>query len=250
MNTSLKTALLTVAAIFVGLLIYTKVFGPIPFSVTSVTTTKANLFTVQGTGEITSIPDTAMITLGVNKEAPTVEAAKNQVNQIINKIASDMKTLGVDAKDIKTVNYSVSPNYDYSSGKQTTTGYVVIANIDVKLKSIDKANQAVDIATKDGATQVGNVQFVLDDAKQKELQNQARNDAIKEAKEKAQTLANAAGIHLGKVVDIQENAAANSPQPLMKTAIAGNAEDASQPTELNPGENKISVTISLSYETY
>jgi uncharacterized protein len=250
MDKSLKTALLTVAAIFVGLLVYTKVFGPIPFSVTSITTTKSNLFTVQGTGEATAVPDTALITLGVNKEAPTVEAAKDQVNQIINKITADVKGLGVEEKNIKTTNYTVNPNYDYSTGRQTANGYSVSATIEVKMNSIEKANQAVDVATKDGATQVGNVQFVLDDTKQKELQNQARKEAVSEAKENAKSLADAAGIRLGRIVDVQENGDANAPQPLYKTAIAENATDSAPATELNPGENKVSVTISLSYETY
>jgi uncharacterized protein len=250
MDKSLKNALIIVGAIFVCLLLYTKIFGPIPFSVTSITTNKTNLFTVQGTGEATGIPDTAMVTLGVNKEASTVQTAQNQVNEIINNITADLKGMGVKAENIKTSNYSVNPNYDYSTGRQVAKGYTVNATIEVKLDSIDKANQAVDLATKNGATQVGNVQFVLDEKKQKALQDEARKEAIKEAKERAQSLANAAGIRLGRIVDVQENPTANAPQPLYQTAIAEKAADAAPPTELNPGENKVSVTISLSYETY
>lgn len=208
------------------------------------------MFTVQGTGEATGVPDTALVSLGVNKEAPTVEAAKDQVNQIINKITTDLKGMGVKEDQIKTSNYSVNPNYDYSTGRQVANGYSVNATVEVKLDSIEKANQAIDVATKNGATQVGNVQFVLDESKQKELQNEARKEAIKEAKEKAQSLANAAGIRLGKIIDVQENPTANTPQPLYQTAIAEKAVDSAPQTELNPGENKVSVTISLSYETY
>ncbi len=246
----LRIPFFTILFIFLSFFIFTKIFGPLPFSVNSITTTKTNLFTVSGTGEATAVPDTALVSLGVNKEAPTVETAQNQVNQIINKITDDLKKIGVEEKNIKTTNYSVNPNYDFSTGKQIANGYTVSANIEIKTKPVEKANQAIDIATKDGATQVGRVQFVLNDDTQKKLEDQARIAAIKEAKTKAQSLANAAGIHLGKIVDVQENG--NTPQPIFRTMALdkGAGQAAPPPTELSAGENKISVTVSLSYETY
>src|SRR4051812_34923630 len=98
----LKVPFFTILFIFLGFFLFTKIFGPLPFSVNSVTTTKANLFTVDGTGEATAVPDTALATLGVNKQAPTVESAQKEVNQIINKITDDLKGLGIEAKNIKT----------------------------------------------------------------------------------------------------------------------------------------------------
>lgn len=248
----LRTPFFTILFIFLGLLIYTKVFGPIPFYVNNITTTKNSLFTVNGTGEISAIPDTALLTLGVEKSTPTVQAAKDQVNKIINQITADIKNLGVQVKDIKTTNYSVNPQYDYTNGKNTVTGYTVSANIEVRLQPIDKANSAIDVATKDGATQVGNVQFVVDEKKQKDLEKQARQEAIKDAKDKAQSISQSAGIHLGRIVDVQENEG-NTPGPrpyMMSAKAADSAGQAAPPTELNPGENKITSTVSLSYETF
>src|SRR5882724_1461239 len=247
----LKVPFFTILFLFLGFFLFTKLFGLLSFPVNSITTTKQNLFSVDGTGDATAVPDTALLTFAVTKQATTVEAAQNEVNQIINKINADLKTLGVDPKNIKTTNYSVNPNYDYSGGKQSTNGYSVDANLEVKIKPLEKANQAIDIATKDGTNQVGGIQFTLDDTEQKKLENQARVEAINEAKTKAQSLANAADIHLGRIVDVQERG--NTPQPIFKTmaADAGKANDATTPpTELNPGENKVSITVTLSYETY
>jgi len=249
MLTSLRTSFFTIFFIFLSIFIFSKIFGPLPFSVNSITTTKSNLFTVSGTGEATAVPDTAMINLGVSKEASTVTAAQNQVNEIINKITDDLKKLGVKEEDIKTTNYSVNPNYDYTLGKRTPNGYTVNASIEIKIKPIEKANQAIDIATADGANQVGGVNFVLNDSEQKELENEARIEAVKKAKEKAKSLANAAGIKLGKVIDVQENAS-GYPRPIFQTATLEKTEDQSAPTELNPGENKVSITVTLSYETH
>src|SRR5258708_2234429 len=168
----LRTPFFTILFIFLGLSLYTKFLGPIPFYVNNITTTKNDLFTVGGKREVSAIPDTAMISFGVNKTSSTVEDAKNQVNTIINKITDDLKQLGVDSKNITTTNYSVNPNYDYISGQQKPQGYTVDAQIEVKVTPIDKANDAIDTATKDGATQVGGAQFVVDDQKQKNLETQ------------------------------------------------------------------------------
>jgi len=240
----------TVLFVLGGIFLFTKFLGPIPFSVTSVTTTKQSLFTASGTGDATAIPDTAMVQLGVSKTNPTVENAQSQVNMIINKITQDMKQLGVDAKDIKTVNYSVNPDYDYNSGQQKLKGYVVNADVEIKLKTIEKANSAIDIATKDGATQVGGVQFVLDDAKRDQLEDQARQEAITKAKQKAESIAHAAGIKLGRIVDIQENAGGQPPMQYAAPMALNKVADAREQTQLNPGENKVSITVTLSYETY
>ena len=83
---AVRTPLLTVVIFFIGLLLFIKLNGPIPFCVNSVSSGKETMFTVQGEGKVTAIPDTAMISLGVNKNAPTVQAAQDQVNSIINKI--------------------------------------------------------------------------------------------------------------------------------------------------------------------
>lgn len=247
----LKIPFFTVLFIFLGILLFIKLNGPIPFSVNSITTTKETLFTVDGTGEATAVPDTALINFGVNKQAATVESAKNEVNQIINKITEDIKRLGVNVNDIKTVNYSVYPNYDYANGRQRITGYSVNADIQVKMKPIDKANNAVDIATQDGATNVSAIQFVLDDNKQKEVEQQARKEAIKNAKEKAAELSQEAGIRLGRIVQVTENPQQNPrPYPMSNLKVADSAGAGAPPTELNPGKNKVSIQVTLSYETY
>src|SRR5438105_4344764 len=123
----------TVLFIFLGMSLYVKFLGPIPFSVTSTTTTKTDLFTVDGTGEVTAIPDTAMISFGVSKTSSTVEDAKNQVNSIINQITNDIKQLGVNVKNIQTTDYSVNPEYNYNTDQQKITGYTVNAQIEAKL---------------------------------------------------------------------------------------------------------------------
>ncbi len=247
---SVRVPFLTILFALLSLFIFTKIFGPIPFSVNSITTNKQNLFTVSGSAEATAVPDTAMISLGVTKTSPTVENAKEQVNEIINKITQDVKNLGVNEKDIKTSNYSVNPDYDYINGRETPRGYTVSATVDVKLDSIEKANSAIDVATRDGATQVGGVQFVLDDEEKAKLEEEARAEAIKKAKAKAASIARAAGIRLGRIVDVQESGGGNEPRPYYGLTADTKQANPEEPTQLSPGENKVISNISLSYETF
>lgn len=232
--------LVTVATLIIGLFIFAK-FGPgLPLSV--VTTTKTDLFTVTGEGKATAVPDIAQINLGITANAATVSQAQSQANSVINKISSDLKKLGVGDKDIRTTSYNLRREYDKSIG-----GYVVDINLLVKLRQFDKLDQAIDVATKDGANQVGGLSFTLDDATREKVENDARSQAIAAAKRKAEQIAKESGITLGRIINVSEN---NNfgirPIPMMAKAI-DSAE--SVPTQIEPGQSEISVTVALSYET-
>jgi uncharacterized protein len=245
----LKTSLLTTFGILLVFFFYTKLAGPIPFSVNSVTTTKANLFSVSGTGKATGIPDTAVISIGVTKTSSTVADAQSQTNTATNKIIEDLKKLGIAQKDIKTTNYNVNPNYDYARGAQNITGYTITQTLEAKVSPIDIASKAIDVATLDGANLVNGATFTFSDKTKKDLENKARTEAVRMAKEKAQSLSKATGINLGKIVDVQESNG-YTPRPILMMAAKG-AEDNSTAgaTQLQPGENSIEIDITLSYET-
>ena len=235
------------------------VVGPIPFYINSTNTTKTDLFSSSGTGEITAVPDTASIFVGVTKTATTVDSAQSQVNTVSNKLISDIKKLGVSDKDIKTTNYSVNPNYGsggaepliYPStgGSEKITGYTVTQNIEVKVKPLDKVNQVIDTATRDGANLVGGVNFTFSDELTKKLEKEATQDAVSDAKEKAKVLANAAGVRLGKIV----NVVSSTSQPYMRqmgAALENKVISDATPTQITPGESSITISVTIYYETY
>jgi len=231
---------------FILLALYFKFVGPIPLSINSTVTTKTDLFTAVGEGKVTATPDIAKVNLGISVNRSTVKEAQNEANSTINKISDDIKKLGVGEKDIKTTIYNLSPSYDWSSGKQKITGYQITINLEVKVRDFDKINSVIDTATADGANLVGGLQFTLEEEKLKELQGEAREEAVREAKEKAESLAGAAGIKLGRIVNVQENLATPwEARPLMALEKATGDEE---PTAIEPGEQEIKVNITLSYE--
>jgi uncharacterized protein YggE len=235
-------------AIFIVLFLYNK-FGP-PFSFSSTVTQKTDLFTVSGEGKVTVIPDTGIVDVGINITRPTVKSAQSDVNNIINKISSDTKKLGVDAKDIKTSNYSIYPEYDYRASSSKITGYRVTASLTIKVRDLDKINTVIDTATADGANTVSGIQLTVDETKQKQLLQQAREEAVKEAKIKAESLARAAGITLGRIVNVQESGD-NYIRPVAyaKMALESSMGGSAPITDIQPGSTDISTTVTLFYET-
>ena len=234
------------AGFFLLAALYFRFVGPIPISMTSIVTTKTDLFTVQGEGKVTAVPDMATVNLGITVSRASVKEAQNEANRVMNKITEEIKKLGVQEKDIKTTSYNLNPNYDWSGGKQRITGYQITINLKVKVRDFDKINQVIDSATTNGANLVGGLQFSVDEPKLKELQAKAREEAIKEAKEKAEEIAKAGGMNLGKIVNIQENIITPwEPRPLMLEKAAGGA---GEPTQIEPGEQEIKISVTLSYE--
>lgn len=244
----LKVPSLQVLIAIISFFLITKIFGPIPLTVNSIQTTKNDLFTVEGVGEATGIPKTAQFTVGVTETATTVEQAQNKVNTSMNRIINELKKLGISDKKIKTINYNVSPNIDYTKEPQQTTGYTVNALLEVQLDDASKANQAVDTATRNGANIVNGVTFVLSDADREKLEKEARTKAIKDAKEKAQELSKEVGLKIGRVISVTVNP---EPSPIIyKTTTSLEARGGlDTSTNLQPGENTIRVTVSISYET-
>ncbi len=234
-----------------GIVAISRVVGPLPLSVTSTVTQKQSTFDVSGDSKITTVPDKAVVSLGITVNESTVKSAQDKANKIINDINSELGKLGIEKKDIKTDNYSLYPNYDYGNGAQRITGYNVNANLSVSISDFAKLNQAVDAATSVGANQVGGINFTLSDDKKKDVENEARKEAIENAKSKAQELAGLAGMKLGKIVNVYETPQFEGAMYAkdMVSALPQAGGGAGAPTNIEPGSTSFSFTVTLSYET-
>ena len=235
---------LSIFAFFVLLFLYTKIAGPISFSINSITTTKSDTFNVSGEGSVTVKPDIALISAGVTAKGNTVKEAQDQINTVSNNIAASIKKLGVEEKDIQTTNYTINPNYDFQSNIQRITGYNASTNFLIKIRNIDLINQVIDAATTSGANQISSISFDVDEKAKAE--DEARKKAVDAAKKKAESAARIAGFRLGKLVNYSENFGGGAfPIPLSRdlSISAGSPK-----TEIEPGSSEIKVVVTLSYE--
>lgn len=217
--------------------LYTKIAGPLPFSVNS--TTNTSILDVIGEGRVTVAPDLANVSAGVSTTGSTVKEVQDKMNATINKVSAAIKALGIDAKDIQTSNYNVNPTYGES---QRITGYSASTNLTIKVREIDKVNSVIDAATEAGATNVSSLGFETSETAV--FEEKARKEAIDNAKKKAEVAAKAAGFRLGSIINYQENTG-GFPQPLAFES-AGRGGDLK--TNVEPGTNEIVITVTLSYE--
>lgn len=230
---------------FIALFAYTKLAGPIPFTVTSVTTTKTDTFTVTGEGKVSVPPDIAVVSAGVQAQAATVKLAQDQLNTAINAVSAAVKKAGVADKDIQTSGYTITPMYDYSGRTPRITGYQASSNLTIKVRAIDTANAVIDAATAAGANQIGGMSFDVDD--KTKAQNEARTMAVDDAKKKATAAAKIAGFTLGKIINYSEDFG-TAPRPIPMLAKADVGLGGGAPTQIETGSNEITVTVSLSYQ--
>lgn len=232
---------------FVLLFVYSK-FGPsLPISV--LTQTKGEPMIVSDTGKVTVVPDIAKVTFGIEAQGQSLKQTQDSVNKKSKALTDSLKKLGIDEKDIKTTNYSVSPEYDYSNSPYRINGYRVSTNYEVKITNFELVNDALTLATESGANVIGNISFEVNEKTKEEYTQKARGEAVKLAKNKAEGLAKASGITLGKIINVSESFGVDYPRPIAyaKEMSAGGA-DLQTVANVTPGETEISVTVSLSYE--
>ena len=203
---------------------------------------------VTGTGMVYLTPDVAYINIGVHTEQPTASEAVSANNDQTQQVVNAVKKFGVDAKDIRTTNFSIYPNtqYDQQTGKPGSTTYIVDNTIYVTVHQLDKLGDLLDATVQAGANNVNSIQFDVFD-KTSAIQ-QARDQAVKDAQTQAQGLASASGVTLGSVQTVSFTN--EIPQPVTDVYGKGGGGLAAAPASvpINTGQLTLTVTVDMTYE--
>jgi uncharacterized protein YggE len=208
-----------------------------------------NTISVSGEGKVLAKPDIGQVSLSVLSQAKTVAAAQKDNTEKMNKISKALKEMEIKEEDLKTTNYSIYPQYQYTSGRSVIIGYEVSQTLEVKIRDLDKVGDILGKAAAAGANQVGSLSFTFDDLEK--LRSEARQEAIDNAKSKAQDLAKSLGISLGKVVSFSESSSDGSvPVPLYSSAKDDYGIGGGAAPDIQTGQNEIQIVVNLSYEIY
>lgn len=202
---------------------------------------------VSGEGEATAAPDLAMLTLSVMREAKTARAALDANNDAMAAVIAAMKSAGVADRDLQTAGIQISPRYNYTNDPDGTqkaelVAYQVTNTLSVRVRDIDKTGEILDKAVTLGVNEGGGISFTNADPSL--IITQARKKAVSDAIAKAKTLAEAAGVSVGKVVEISEQSYA--PQPMPMSAKSFDAARAAVP--IQAGENSYRVQVNVTFE--
>jgi len=210
-----------------------------------------NQITVSGQGKISTAPDIATITLGIETEGEDVKEITKENTDSMNAMIDGVKKLGVESKDIQTTQYLISPQYNWTEKEgRVLDGYKITQNIEIKIRDFTKIGDILNIGTKSGANVVNNLQFSIEDMEK--VRSKAREKALTEAKEKAETIAKQTGIKLGKIINVYDesiygDSARYSSVKMIAEDAAYGAGAVQSPT-IEAGEQDLTVTVNIIYK--
>lgn len=201
---------------------------------------RSKLIKVTGEGEVAVQPDTASVHLGVITEAKELIPAQQQNSITSTKVINSLLELGIDKNLIRTFDYRIESNYDFDQGKQIFRGYKITHILEVTIEDLSLVGKVVDTAVQNGANYVANVQFTT---KYKDtFYQQALTLAVKNAFEKAKTIANSIQVTLHPT-PILVTEGGNVIQPFESKQFAAGFSS----TQLQPGQLIIKATIAAEY---
>ena len=198
--------------------------------------------TVVGAGKVQGTPDTLTVNASIEFVAPDVSGALSQSSDRQKAVIDALVGSGIDRKDIRTTQVTLQPQF--AGGDSTAIiGYRASNSIDVKIRKLDTASQAIALIAGTGgdATRINSVNFSIEDDSQ--LVKDARARAFNDAKDRANQYAQLAGLDLGKVLSITESGAATPPTPM---PYSRGAEMAAVPLE--PGQQTVGFNVTVTFE--
>jgi uncharacterized protein len=206
---------------------------------------------VVGEGSVTMAPDYARIRSGVTTTAKTVKEASDSNSKVMTAMIAALADAGIAKKDIQTSEFSIEPVYTSPSSKFSTdgpngppklSGFRVANHVNVIIRQISQVADILDGLVKAGATDVGNVAFLVSD-REKAL-DQARESAMANAQHKAELYAHASGVTLGRVAWITES---SDLQPILPMGVA-RSKMASAPVPIESGEDTITARVTVGFD--
>jgi len=206
------------------------------------------IVTISAQGKITAKPDLSTIDTSVVANAFASQDAQNQNTVKTNAVIAFLKSQGILEKDIQTSNYNIYPNYDYANGKQSITGYTASQSLNVKIRNTNSIGAVLEGIVANGANQVQNVSYSFDNPDS--FREQAREQALANAKDKAQKLAKAAGAEIGDLISFNEDQAqypVTVPFNAKGSFGAGNAVQPAPQPQIEPGVQDITAQVTVTY---
>jgi uncharacterized protein YggE len=234
-----------VSLVLLAVLLVLQLLALVPGGARSGTVAEPSGITVMAEGKATGKPDLAMITLGVETRDSEAQKAAEQNNSQMANVMAALRAEGVAEEDVQTVDYSIRAEIDWENEEQRVIGYVVVNSVLVKMRDTNKVGDVLDAATEAGANNVYSIQFTFDDPSA--LGEQARAEAMTEARKKAEALAQLAGVGLGRPRQINESFVEPWSLYAEKAYVPAPSADAGS-TPVSPGQLEVTVQVQVTYD--
>lgn len=199
---------------------------------------------ISASGEVTRVPDLAIITAGVVTRATTARSALQQAANKMARVRAALTRAGVADRDIQTSNINLNPDYAYENNRPPRlTGYNASNQVTVKFRDIANAGEILDALVAEGANSINGPTLTID--KPQAALDEARTRAIATARARADLYARSLGLRVVRVVAISESGG-SFPVPPPMVMMRAEAADAS--TKIDPGEQTLQVNVAMTFE--
>ena len=201
---------------------------------------------VSATGEVTRVPDVAVISAGVVTRQQTATAAIQEAADRMSRVLAALKRAGVEERDIQTSNVSLNPEYRYVENQPPQlVGYTATNQLTIRFRDIRNSGKILDALVGQGANQINGPSLTID--KPEAALDEARAQAVAKARARAELYARALGLRVVRVVSVNEGGGSYPvppPVPMYARAEMAAAAD----TKIVPGEQKLQITLAVTFE--
>jgi uncharacterized protein YggE len=199
---------------------------------------------VTATGEVTRVPDLAIINAGVVTRASTARSALQQAANKMARVRAALARAGVADRDIQTSNISLNPDYAYENNRPPRlTGYNASNQVTVRFRDIANAGEILDALVAEGANSINGPTLTID--RPEAALDEARTRAIAAGRSRAELYARSMGLRVVRVVAVSESGGS---YPVPPPVVMMRAEAADASTKIDPGEQKLQVTLAMTFE--
>jgi uncharacterized protein YggE len=200
---------------------------------------------ITATGEVTRVPDVAIISAGVVSRAATASAAMQDAANRMDRVLAALKRAGVESRDIQTSSVNLNPEYRYPENQSPQlVGYQASNTVTVRFRDIRNSGKILDALVSEGANQINGPNLTID--KPEAALDEARAKAVAEGRARAELYARSLGLHVARVVAVSESGGYAVPPPPPMPVMARAYESAQ--TKIEPGEQKLQVTLTMTFE--
>ena len=204
----------------------------------------ATVLSISASAQASATPDVALISAGVvTQHADSNTALRNNAEQM-QRVMSALKAAAIADRDIQTSGISLSPQYLYAENQPPQIqGYQASNTLNIKVRNLARLGQVLDALAAQGANQINGPSFAIDQPEP--LYQQARLDALRQARTQADTYASALGLKVRRVISLSEGNHTQAPMPLMAMRSAAKAE---MDTPIAAGQSSVQVQLDVVYE--
>jgi uncharacterized protein len=200
---------------------------------------------VTATGEVSRVPDIAIISAGVVSRSPTAAAALQDTASRMDRVLAALKRAGVEQRDIQTSQVSLNPEYRYPDNQSPQlVGYTASNTVTVRFRDIRSSGKILDALVGQGANQISGPSLIVD--KPEAALDEARAKAVAIGRARADLYARSLGMRVVRIVAVSESGGYSPPPPMpmmMQTRI-----DSLPAAKIEPGEQKLQVNVQMTFE--